>query len=102
VVQLPFVGGRTLIEVAATAPVSFALPSAVTHFPTGSALAVAGTTGGALGLFLEGVLYNFTGSHARAVCYLTVFWIVSPLIMWFLPETSGRELEEISPETNAT
>jgi putative MFS transporter len=74
-------------------------------FPTsyrstaGSALAVAGTTGGALGLYLEGVLYNFTGSHARAVCYLTVFWIISPLIMWFLPETSGRELEEISPET---
>jgi putative MFS transporter len=77
-------------------------------FPTsyrstaGSALAVAGTTGGALGLFFEGVLYNFTGSHARAVCYLTVFWIVSPMIMWFLPETSGRELEEISPEANFT
>jgi putative MFS transporter len=76
-------------------------------FPTsyrstaGSALAVAGTTGGALGLFFEGVLYNFTGSHARAVCYLTVFWIISPMIMWFLPETSGRELEEISPEANA-
>ncbi len=76
-------------------------------FPTsyrstaGSALAVAGTTGGALGLFFEGVLYNFTGSHAHAVCYLTVFWIISPMIVWFLPETSGRELEEISPETNA-
>jgi MFS family permease len=75
-------------------------------FPTsyrstaGSALAVAGTTGGALGLFLEGVLYNFTGSHARAICYLTVFWMISPVIMWFLPETSGRELEEISPEAN--
>jgi len=75
-------------------------------FPTsyrstaGSALAVAGTTGGALGLYLEGVLYNFTGSHARAVCYLTVFWIISPMIMWLLPETSGRELEEISPEAN--
>jgi putative MFS transporter len=77
-------------------------------FPTsyrstaGSALAVAGTTGGALGLFFEGVLYNLTGSHARAVCYLTVFWIISPMMMWFLPETSGRELEEISPEANAT
>src|SRR5271166_2242918 len=75
-------------------------------FPTsyrstaGSALAVAGTTGGALGLFLEGVLFNLTGSHARAICYLTVFWMVSPAIMWFLPETSGRELEEISPEAN--
>jgi putative MFS transporter len=77
-------------------------------FPTsyrstaGSALAVAGTTGGALGLYFEGKLYNFTGSHAHAVCYLTVFWIISPLIMWFLPETSGRVLEEISPEANAT
>lgn len=77
-------------------------------FPTsyrstaGSALAVAGTTGGALGLFFEGVLYNFTGSQARAVCYLTVFWMISPIIMWFLPETSGRELEEISPEPIAT
>lgn len=75
-------------------------------FPTsyrstaGSALVVAGTTGGAIGLFLEGVLYNFTGSHARAICYLTVFWMLAPAIMWFFPETSGRELEEISPEAN--
>ena len=73
-------------------------------FPTsyrstaGSALAVAGTTGGAIGLFLEGVLYNLTGSHSKAVCYLTVFWMLTPAIMWFFPETSGRELEEISPE----
>ena len=75
-------------------------------FPTsyrstaGSALTVAGTTGGAIGLLLESVLYNFTGSHTKAVCYLTIFWILTPAIMWFLPETSGRELEEISPEAN--
>jgi putative MFS transporter len=75
-------------------------------FPTsyrstaGSALAVAGTTGGALGLFLEGVLFNLTGSHARAICCLMVFWIIAPAIIWFFPETSGRELEEISPEAN--
>jgi len=67
-----------------------------------SALAVAGTTGGALGLFFEGVLYNLTGSNARAICYLTVFWMIAPAIMWFFPETSGRELEEISPEANAS
>ncbi|MGB8683270.1 MAG: MFS transporter [Candidatus Binatus sp.] len=66
-----------------------------------SALAIAGTTGGALGLFLEGVLYNLTGSLSRAVCYLTVFWMIAPAILWFFPETSGRELEEISPEANA-
>jgi MFS family permease len=75
-------------------------------FPTsyrstaGSALTVAGTTGGALGLFLEGVLYSFTGSHARSICYLTVFWMLAPVMIWFFPETSGRELEEISPETH--
>jgi MFS family permease len=74
-------------------------------FPTsyrstaGSALAVAGTTGGALGLFLEGILYGVTGSHWIAIRYLTVFWMVSPIIVFAsFPETSGRELEEISPE----
>jgi MFS family permease len=77
-------------------------------FPTsyrstaGSALAIAGTTGGAIGLFFEGVLYNLTGSLARSVCYLTVFWMIAPAILWFFPETSGLELEEISPETTAT
>lgn len=75
-------------------------------FPTsyrstaGSALTVAGTTGGAIGLFLEGVLYSRTGSHSTAICYLTIFWMLAPAIMWFFPETSGRELEEISPEAN--
>jgi putative MFS transporter len=75
-------------------------------FPTsyrstaGSALTVAGTTGGAIGLLLEGVLRNVTGSHAKAICYLTIFWILAPAIMLFFPETSGRELEEISPEAS--
>jgi len=74
-------------------------------FPTsyrstaGSALAVAGTSGGALGLFLEGVLYRAIGSHWIAVSMLTVFWLAAPLIMFFaFPETAGRELEVISPE----
>jgi len=78
-------------------------------FPTsyrstaGSALAVAGTTGGALGLFLEGVLYRATGSHWVAVCCLTIFWMVAPVVMFFsFPETAGRELEAISPEKPAT
>jgi putative MFS transporter len=74
-------------------------------FPTsyrstaGSVLAVTGTTGGALGFFLEGVLYRSTGSHWTAVRYLTVFWLMVPLIMLlFFPETAGLELETISPE----
>ena len=74
-------------------------------FPTsyrstaGSVLAVAGTTGGALGFFLEGLLYRSTGSHWLAVRYLAVFWLMVPFIMFFFfPETAGLELETISPE----
>jgi MFS transporter, putative metabolite:H+ symporter len=73
-------------------------------FPTshrstaGSALAAAGTIGAALGLFLEGVLYGMTHSHWTAVRCLLIFWIISPAIMMFFPETAGFELEAISPE----
>jgi len=74
-------------------------------FPTsyrstaGSALAVAGTTGGALGLFLEGVLYRTIGSHWISVRCLTIFWMITPIIIFFFfPETAGRELEAISSE----
>lgn len=73
-------------------------------FPTsyrstaGSAMSAANTAGGALGLFLEGVLYSFTHSHWSAVRYLTVFWMIAPMMMLMLPETAGRELEAISPE----
>ena len=74
-------------------------------FPTsyrstaGSVLAVTGTTGGALGFFLEGVLYRTTGSHWIAIRYLTLVWLAVPIIMMlFFPETAGLELEAISPE----
>jgi putative MFS transporter len=74
-------------------------------FPTshrttaGSALSVAGTTGGAIGLLLEGLLYRYTDSHWAAVRYLTVFWMIAPFVMYFFyPETAGLELESISPE----
>ena len=74
-------------------------------FPTshrstaGSALAVAGTTGGAIGFLLEGLLYRYTHSHWTAVSYMTAIWMIAPLIMYVgFPETAGRELESISPE----
>src|SRR5258708_28104033 len=77
-------------------------------FPTsyrstaGSVLAVAGTTGGALGFFLEGLLYRSTGSHWLAVRDLAVFWLMVPFIMLFVfPETAGSALATHSP-ANAT
>ena len=40
-----------------------------------------------------------TGSHWLSIRYLTVFWMIAPLIVYlFFPETAGRELESISPE----
>jgi len=64
-----------------------------------SALTVAGTTGAALGLFLEGVLYGAAGSHWQAIRILMVFSMAGALIMFAtFPETAGRELEDISPE----
>ncbi|HVN63986.1 MAG TPA: MFS transporter, partial [Candidatus Binataceae bacterium] len=71
-------------------------------FPTsyrstaGSVLAVAGTFGGALGLFLESVLFAITHSHWTSIKYLTVFWMLSPLPIIYLPETAGLELEAIN------
>jgi MFS family permease len=77
-------------------------------FPTsyrstaGSLLAVTGTTGGALGFFLEGLLYRSTGSHWTAIRYTTLAWFAPGIIMLlFFPETAGLELETISPEESS-
>lgn len=65
-----------------------------------SALMVARLSGGALGLFLEGLLYGVAGSHWGAIRYLVAFSFAASVGMYLLfPETAGRELEEIAPET---
>jgi len=64
-----------------------------------STVTVAATLGAALGLWMESVLFAFTGSHWSAVSLLTIAWIVSPIgvLLWF-PETAGMELEAISSQ----
>jgi MFS family permease len=65
-----------------------------------SAQIVAGTTGGAAGLLLEEALYAIFGSHWSAICVLTSFWAAASLAMYlYYPETAGRELEAIAPNT---
>jgi MFS transporter, putative metabolite:H+ symporter len=93
---------RLFFETASTTILS---AYSVELFPTSyrsaaaSALTVSGTTGAALGLFLEGVLYAVAGSHWQAIRILMVFTMLGALIMFAsFPETAGRELEEISPE----
>ncbi len=60
---------------------------------------IAGTLGGVLGLAVESVLYGIFGSHWTAISVLVLLALAAPLIVAaFFPETSGRTLEEISPE----
>lgn len=65
---------------------------------TASAVRVlAVTLSAALGLWLEGSLYELVGSHASAVTWMLVPALASPLLVFlFLPETAGRPLEDIS------
>ncbi len=63
----------------------------------------AGTLGGALGLLLEGFLYDHFHSHATAVSALMGVVLVSVIAVLFLPEPAGRVLEDIAggPDSEA-
>jgi putative MFS transporter len=64
-----------------------------------SARQLVGQLGGSLGLVLESVLYGVVGSHALAISIIALPALLMPVIVAFgIPETSGRPLEEISPE----
>ena len=57
----------------------------------------------AIGLALESVLYAITHSHWQAVSLLLILMLMAPLVVkLFYPETSGRDLDEIAPELDAT
>ncbi len=58
--------------------------------------ALAWVFGGVIGLFLEGALFAPTSSHAAITWMLAAAWIAPLVIAAFLPETAGRELEEIA------
>jgi len=53
---------------------------------------------GAISLALEGVFYNLLGSHAAAVLAALSVVVVVPFAIFFLPEPSGKTLEEMAPE----
>lgn len=60
---------------------------------------IASTLGGVLGLWIESILYGVLHSHWSAISVLMTVAFAAPLIVWFFfPETSQRELEDISPE----
>jgi putative MFS transporter len=55
--------------------------------------------GGVLGLVVvEGRLFALLGSHAAAVTWMLAgAWIAPLVVLFMIPETAGRELEEIAP-----
>ncbi|HWA90765.1 MAG TPA: MFS transporter [Rhizomicrobium sp.] len=54
--------------------------------------------GGALGLFLEGMLYDRYGAHGPAILTFLCVMPVALVSVLFLPEPARRVLEEIAPE----
>lgn len=61
--------------------------------------AALGTVGAVLGLSLESALYVLLGSHWAAISVLATLALVAPLVVLrAFPETSGRALDEISPD----
>lgn len=63
------------------------------------AMAVVTTLGASLGMVAESLLYGVLGSHWEAISILVLFALATPLVVRFaFPETSGRALDEISPE----
>jgi MFS family permease len=64
------------------------------------ARAVVATVGGALGLAVESLLYRVLGSHWEAISLMLAGALLAPLIVALaFPETAGRTLEEIAPES---
>lgn len=64
---------------------------------------VVATLGGSAGLLLESELYGALGSHAAAITALLPALLVAAALVWLtLPETAGRELEEVSPERSTS
>jgi putative MFS transporter len=63
------------------------------------AAAVVTTVGASLGLAAQSVLYGVLGSHWEAISVLVLTALAAPFVVGLaFPETSGRDLDEISPE----
>lgn len=100
---VPVAFGLMLLSLQIISPLFAALGAEL--FPTSYRSTASGvrqvvtTIGGAIGLWAEGHLYNYFGSHPAAISALVLALPLAPCIVWFwLPETANRELEEVSPE----
>lgn len=96
-----FWAGLLFTSIGATVTLS-ALSSEL--FPTAyrstaaGAMAVLATLSGAMSLLAHDFLRQVVGSPWSAVSLLALLILPAPLLLGYLPETSGRTLEEIAPE----
>ena len=73
-------------------------------FPTGLRSSASGvreavaTIGAAIGLYALGALYDMTQSHSESITWLLILTPIAPIALLFIPETAGRNLEDIAPE----
>jgi putative MFS transporter len=72
-------------------------PTALRSTAAGVGEAVA-TVGASAGLWILGLLYGATGSHAESITWILLVTPIAPIILLFVPETARRELEEIAPD----
>ncbi|MCB0060774.1 MAG: MFS transporter [Caldilineaceae bacterium] len=62
------------------------------------ARALVASSGTVVGLTMHGLLFGWLGSQWTAVTVLALIVFVTPFLVAWLPETSGRTLDEIAPE----
>ena len=74
-------------------------------FPTGLRSSASGvreavaTIGAAIGLYALGALYDTTQSHSESITWLLFLTPIAPIALLFIPETAGRNLEDIGLES---
>jgi predicted MFS family arabinose efflux permease len=88
------IGGIQVLHIALASEL---FPTAFRSTASGVREAVA-TLGSSLGLWIVSSLYAQTSSHPESITWVLALTPIAPIILLFVPETAGRELEEIAPD----
>lgn len=86
------IGGIQVLHIALSTEL---FPTALRSTAAGVREAVS-TLGSSFGLWILSSLYVVTSSHSDSITWILVLTPIAPIILLFVPETAGRELEEIT------